>query len=151
MDGMDKMSRKERSKYCRKSSRREEWLVPVVFPLWDYPLLVFVICAGRTNCAVFAAEEGAIGGLVRSGVFPGMGKTRNMGIYSFIKMVRTMKEDLRGFNPWSFLVLKVEEPIIRHQRRNKDAGTTRKGVQCLTVYRCVRCHDKESAMNSFRI
>jgi hypothetical protein len=49
-----------------------EWLVPVVFPLSDYPLLVFVICAASANCAADAQEEGAIGGLDRRRVFPVM-------------------------------------------------------------------------------
>lgn len=46
--------------------------MPVVFPLSDYPLLVFVICAASANCAADAQEEGAIGGLDRRRVFPVM-------------------------------------------------------------------------------
>jgi hypothetical protein len=43
----------------------EEWLVPVEFPFWDYPLLAFAICVASANCAADATAERAIGSLDR--------------------------------------------------------------------------------------
>jgi hypothetical protein len=46
--------------------------VPVVFPLWDYPLLVFLICAVSASCAVDVQLDDGFGDSDRSGSGPFM-------------------------------------------------------------------------------